>query len=213
MSTAIVLETDRLRLRQWDKHYGELLKEHCNTPTVLQHLEGRSLSSAEHDALIDWLISQQEDYGISFWVLEARTNDEFLGFCGLVKVDEMDSTVLGATEIGWRLRADRHGGHFASEAAKACMHLAFDQNGDDDGYWNVCDGLRVVSRTSPDNEPSWRLMQRLGMKYDPRLDYMSHGKRQIVHVMTYDDWQTQKNIVSDTRLPAWRSRPPSWWKS
>lgn len=179
---------------------------------MLRYLEGRKLTPPEHKELVAWLKGQQKDYGISFWVLEDKRNDEFLGFCGLVKVDEMDSTVLGATEIGWRLRADRQGRHFASEAAKACMHLAFDKNGDDDGYWNVCDGLRVVSRTTAENEPSWRLMQHLGMKYDPRLDYVSHGRRQIVHVMTFEDWQSHKKIIPDTRLPAWRSKPPSWWR-
>jgi ribosomal-protein-alanine N-acetyltransferase len=196
------MQTERLRLREWDAHYARLLDQHCNNSEVLKHLEGRCLTPAEHRDLVKWLKSQQRDYGITVWAVELKDNDDFLGFCGLVKADEPDSIVLGATEIGWRFRADQHRQGFATEAAAACMHYAFEVNGNDSGFRNVCEGLRVVSRTTRANEPSWRLMRKLGMKYDPRLDYTpaKGGDPLIVHVMTYADWDLVKRRVRDTRI-------------
>jgi len=202
MESKIEFETQRLRVRHWNRRYAELLESHCNTPEVLHHLDGRKLTGDEHEDLTKWLASQQDDSGITFWVVETKDKDEFLGFCGLVKVDEPDSPVLGATEIGWRFRTDRQGNGYALEAATACMHYAFDENGTGDGFANVCEGLRVVSRTTVANERSWRLMLKLGMKHEPRLDYLPAGATfpQITHVMTYTDWKARKRSLPDTRL-------------
>lgn len=57
---------------------------------------GRSLRRRGHDELIDWLIWQDETFGATFWAMETREDGRFLGFCGLVTVDEDDSTG------GWR---------------------------------------------------------------------------------------------------------------
>lgn len=195
----IILKTERLKLRTWTDHYGDLLHTHCNTQAVMEHLGGVQ-SPAKHREMVRWLIEdQQKPFGTTFWVVE-RQNDgghlsgEFLGFCGLVKVDEADSTVLGATEIGWRLRQDAQGKGYAKEAATACLHYAFRE----------LDGLRVVSRTVDKNEPSWGLMERLGMRRDRRLNYVPEegGDPFIVYVATYEDWKKIKKAHPDTAASA-----------
>lgn len=182
----VIIETERLRLRTWNAHYGKLLGHHCNTDEVMGHLGGKQ-SPSQHEEMVNWLIEQQDDYGITFLAMERKGDDEFLGFCGLIRVDEADSTVLGATEIGWRLRSDAQRKGYAKEAAQACLRYAFTET----------DGLRVVSRTVAANVPSWGLMQKLGMHHDPRLDYLSgDGTAFIVYVATYDDWS--KGIIAKT---------------
>lgn len=177
----IVLETERLVLRTWDEHYGRLLDKHCNTDAVMEHLGGKKLPD-DHKELVDWLISQQSDYGFTYWVVETKDTQEFLGFCGLVRVDEPDSTVLGAVEIGYRFRSDVPRKGYATEAAQACLDRAFEDR-------EEMDGLRVVSRTVEANTRSWKLMERIGMKRDPRLDYVAAGEEAkfIVFVRTYKD--------------------------
>jgi RimJ/RimL family protein N-acetyltransferase len=181
----IILDTNRLLLREWNAERGELLDRYCNTDEVLKHLGFRK-PQKEHRKLVRWLTKDQQDwFGITFWALERRDDGaefsgEFLGFCGLVRADEPESTVLGCIEIGWRLRADAHRRGFAMEAATACLNYAFDE----------LRALRVVSRTTVENEASWRLMKKLKMRHDPRLDYVSSdGEAMIVHVLTYEDWK------------------------
>src|SRR5207253_2225049 len=69
---------------------------------------------------------------------------------------------FGEVEIGWRLRADAWGCGYATEAAAACLE------------WAVVNPVvnRVVSRTAAGNEPSRRLMKRLGMRRQPQRDYV-----------------------------------------
>ena len=191
MRSRVVLETERLRLRTWTERYGDLLNTHCNTEEVMKHIGGKQ-TAAQHRKMVDWLIEQQCDYGTTFWAVERKDDDEFLGFCGLVQVDEPDSTVLGCTEIGWRFRTDQQRQGFATEAATACMHYAFSET----------DGLRVVSRTIRKNEPSWRLMERLGMRHDSRLDYTSSEGDDpfIVYVATYEDWKRIKKTIPNTAI-------------
>lgn len=191
MRSRVVLETKRLRLRTWTEKYGDLLNIHCNTDGVMEHL-GRKQSPAEHRKMVRWLIQQQNDYQTTFWVIERKEDDEFLGFCGFILVDEPDSTVLGATEIGWRLREDVRGKGYAKEAAVACLHRAFRDE----------EELRVVSRTIRKNKPSWGLMEWLGMRHDPRLDYTSSegGDPFIVYVATYEDWKQIKKDHRDTAI-------------
>lgn len=193
MSSNVVMETPRLRLRTWNEHYGSLLNDHCNNDEVMRHLGGRKQSPEEHHEMVEWLIQQQTDYEITFWVMERKEDDEFLGFCGLVLVDEPDSTVLGATELGYRLRPDQQGKGYAKEAAIACLHYAFHDLG----------ALRVVSRTVVENKSSWGLMKKLGMRHDPRLDYAATGETDpiIVHVADYaNDWKRIKSKHADNRL-------------
>lgn len=178
MVSTIIIETERLRLRTWNAHYGKLLNQHCNTDEVMSYLGGKQ-SPSDHDEMVNWLIEQQNDYGFTFWAMESNEDDRFLGFCGLIRVDEADSTVLGAIEIGWRLRSDSQGKGYAKEAAQACLRYAFTET----------EGLRIVSRTLVANVASWGLMKKLGMHHDPRLDYTSDdGTPFIVYVTTYEDW-------------------------
>jgi len=183
MLSEVVIETKRLRLRTWNEAYGDLLNTHCNTNEVMKHLGGKQ-SPEKHAEMVEWLIEQQRDYEITFWLMERKQDKEFLGFCGLIKVDDPDSTVLGATEIGWRLRSDMHGKGYAKEAAAACLSYAFEKT----------DGLRVVSRTVKANVESWGLMQSLGMRHDHRLDYTAREETEpfIVYVATYKDWERIK---------------------
>ena len=185
------METGRLRLRTWTPELGSLLDKHCNTAAVMAHLGGPT-DRATHLELVDWLIHQQAKHGTTFWAMERKRDGEFLGFCGLVIVDEDDSTVLGATEIGWRLRADEQGKSYAKEAAIACLYHAFE----------VQHVQRVVSRTVLANAPSWGLMRALGMRPDPRLDYLpkdNPSEALIVHVATHKDWRRIRNQHPDPR--------------
>ena len=63
--------------------------------------------------------------------------------------------------MGWRLREDAWGRGYAKEAATATLDHAFGSLAAD----------RVVAITFNQNEASWGLMKRLGMKRREDLDY------------------------------------------
>lgn len=123
--------------------------------------------------------------------MEKDEDKEFLGFCGLVKVDEEDSTVLDSVELGYRLRKDAWDQGYAKEATIASLYYAFDE----------LRAHRVVSRTTIENWQSWGLMKRLGFSHDTRLDYNSaDGEALIVHVMTKAMWDKAKKELPNTAI-------------
>lgn len=63
-------------------------------------------------------------------------------------------------ELGYYLASDTWGRGYATEAARAALGFAFGTL----GVW------RVEAETTPDNEPSKRVMRRLGFRYEARLE-------------------------------------------
>ncbi len=155
------IETGRLRLRDWRIEDCEPFHSYLNTAPVMLWLGGVKAREA-HDAIVrDRFMLWQRQRGFTFWVVERKEDDAFLGFCGLKIADDAGSPVEGEMEVGWRFREDVWGKGFAKEAAIASLDFAFQDLGVE----------RVVALTVATNAPSWRLMERLGMTRRPELDY------------------------------------------
>lgn len=155
-----MIETERLHLRNWREGDAALFHHHCNTPAVMRWLGGVK-SREEMDEVAARLARWQEERGFTFWVVERKEDGGFLGFCGLKIADDPHGTIAGTLEVGWRLREDAWGRGYAKEAAAATLDHAF----------GPLAAERVVAITFNQNEASWGLMKRLGMRRREDLDY------------------------------------------
>jgi RimJ/RimL family protein N-acetyltransferase len=70
------------------------------------------------------------------------------------QADVAEQAVGVQAELGWCLAPDHQGRGYASEAVAALLHICFESLG----------LRRVVANCFADNEASWRLMERLGMR-------------------------------------------------
>jgi RimJ/RimL family protein N-acetyltransferase len=84
--------------------------------------------------------------------IERRADHLVIGLLTLVRRDQ-------AGAIGWALGVDFRQRGYAAEAAAAMLDYGFASLG-------LC---RVEAETSVHNEPSWRLMEHLGMRREGRL--------------------------------------------
>ena len=155
-----MIGTGRLILREWRDEDRDAFLAMCNSPAVMEHLGGPA-TAAEVDAGIARVRACQAENGYCFWAMERRSDGAFLGFCGLKVADDPGTPVHREVEIGWRLRADAWGRGYAREAAAAAL----------DWGWANLDVGRIVAITVPGNGRSWRLMERLGMRRRPDLDF------------------------------------------
>lgn len=154
-----IAETERLILRNWrDGDRADYIAT-CNSEAVTTHLNGPA-SLEDIDAALARIAASQSEHGFSFWAVERKVDGAFLGYCGLRICDDL-KPFRGDVEIGWRLREDAWGQGYALEAAQAAFNWA---------WANLAAG-RIVSFTIPANEPSWRLMERLGMSRRQDLDF------------------------------------------
>ena len=181
MTDAPVIETERLRLRNWREGDGALLHAHCNTPAVMRWLGG--VKAPEFmSATAERLASLQAQRGHTFWVVERKEDGAFLGFCGIKIANYAGSPVEGEFESGWRIREDAWGQGYAKEAAIASLDFAF----------GLLGAERVVALTVEGNSPSWGLMERLGMTRRPDLDYVGAEWAEgmvIVYMIGRDEWR------------------------
>jgi RimJ/RimL family protein N-acetyltransferase len=155
-----VAETERLRLREWDDEDEVRFYEVMNRPEVMKHLGGLQLPEEWRVAYMRVRACQAE-FGHAFRIVEARATGDILGFCGIKRVNSPGSNMTGQHEIGWRLRPEAWGKGIAKEAAIASLDLAFGR----------FEAPHVIALTVAQNEASWGLMHRLGMKRRKDLDF------------------------------------------
>ena len=177
---SVALTTERLRLRSWRDDDVDAFAAGCNTPAVTRHLGGLQ-TRAEIEAGVARIRQCEADHGHCFWAMERLSDAAMLGFCGLKRCDAtgMAAEMVGAMEIGWRLREDAWGQGYAREAATATLAAAFDR----------FDADRVYAMTMAGNDASWGLMRRLGMAARPELDFdmAVHGPH-VVYCLERSRW-------------------------
>ncbi|MEW5742140.1 MAG: GNAT family N-acetyltransferase [Myxococcota bacterium] len=153
------LETQRLRLRAWrDEDLAPFAR--LNADPVVSRFLPAKLTRAESDALAGRIRFFMAAEGWGLWATELKDTREFIGFIGLSRPN-FDAPFTPCVEIGWRLASPYHGRGLASEGARAVASFAFDNLGLSE----------LVAFTAPDNLPSRRVMEKLGMTRDPREDF------------------------------------------
>lgn len=153
------LETERLILREWQDADILPLLAICRDVRVMEFL-GPVQEEDEIRAAIDRQRAFQAQLGHCYWAIERKDDSELLGFCGLQPEPE-GTPIAGLPDIGWRLGYAHWGDGYAREAAQASLDWGF-ANLANEEIWAV---------TVLANVRSWGLMERLGMRRHPELDF------------------------------------------
>lgn len=167
------LETPRLRLRQWQAADAEPFAALNADPEVMRYFPAL-LSRAESDALLERCQQMIQDLGHGLWALERREDQAFLGFVGLKPApDSLDFAPV--LEVGWRLSRHAWGKGYATEAAQAALRFGFE----------TLNQHEVVSFTAVNNQRSWAVMERLGMKRSGTFEHpaLPEGHALRTHVL------------------------------
>lgn len=181
-------ETDRLVLRDWHSEADwEAFFAGTNTPAVMRWLGGVMDESAMA-AQRTRVETCAADNGFCFWLVERKEDGAVLGFCGIKRVNAEGAHNPGDFEIGWRFASFAQGQGYAREAAERALRAAFEDY----------DAPHVVAITVIQNEPSWRLMEKLGMEHRPDLDFtdprqIPELQSEIVYAITQDQWKATQS--------------------
>jgi ribosomal-protein-alanine N-acetyltransferase len=188
VTSADELRTPRLLLRRWrlaDRApYASLNAD----PEVMRFFPS-TLTRERSDAHVDRIEAHFALHGFGLWAVEVPGEVAFIGFVGL-DVPAFDAHFTPAVEIGWRLAKAHWGEGYATEAARAVLDDAFTR----------LEIAAVVSMTAVPNEPSQRVMQRLGMHRDPADDFdhpnvpAGHWlRRHVLYRLTADEWRQYRS--------------------
>jgi RimJ/RimL family protein N-acetyltransferase len=152
-----VIRTDRLLLRRWRPEDRAPFAKMNADPAVREHYPGL-MSREQSDAFVDRIEAHWTDHGWGLWAVEVPGVAPFIGYVGLWPGEDVAS---GTVEVGWRLARDHWGHGYATEAAREAIRFGFEELGLDE----------IVSFTVPQNERSWRVMERIGLRRDPARDF------------------------------------------
>jgi RimJ/RimL family protein N-acetyltransferase len=154
-----MIQTPRLILRPWRPSDLPPFAEQNADPFVMRFLAG-VLTREQSDGYVAQAEKHLAEHGFGKWAVEAPGVAPFVGAVGLSWV-RFTASFTPAVEVAWRLHRRYWGQGYATEAARAAIK---------DGFARV--GLReIVALTALGNQPSMRVMQRLGMTRTIEFDH------------------------------------------
>jgi RimJ/RimL family protein N-acetyltransferase len=147
------LETARLALTELADSDAEFIRGLLNEPSFLRYIGDRGVRTVE-DArryIRDGPVAMYAKYGFGLLRVGLRTDATPIGICGVLKRD-----ALQEPDLGFSLLPAYWSQGYAREAAAAVMQDARGRLGLG----------RILAITSPDNEPSIRLLGKLGFRFE-----------------------------------------------
>lgn len=184
-----MLTTARLRLRAWrDEDLAPFAALNAD-PRVMEHFP-QALDRAESDAMAGRVRQRIEENGYGLWAVEVPGVSPFIGYVGLT-TPRFEAHFTPCTELGWRLAFEHWGQGYATEAAQAALAFAFEKLGLD----------QVVAFTTHANRRSRRVMESLGMTYDPADDFDRPGlpadsphRAHVLYRSLREDWRRDRSL-------------------
>ena len=151
------IETSRLRLRMFTPGDLDALSHITGDAEVMKYLGTSGARTREKTKnTIDAILRHWDQHSFGIWALDHKADRRLIGWCGLQTLEKTTEV-----EVAYLLaRAYWHQG-LATEAARASIDYGFNQLKLD----------RVVAIARPENVGSYRVMEKLGMKYERDAHY------------------------------------------
>jgi RimJ/RimL family protein N-acetyltransferase len=145
-----VIETDRLRLREWSESDFDPFAAFCADAELARFVGG---ACARDDAWrrLAAIVGHWTLRGYGYWALEEKASGKLVGWCGLWCPEGWPEP-----EVGWSLLKAAHGKGYATEAARRSREHAYRSLG-----WTT-----LISFIHPQNRASVRVAERLGARLE-----------------------------------------------
>ena len=117
----MVIETERLLLREYRPNDFDALFEILSDPETMRHYPA-PFDAEKTKRWITWNLENYEKYGFGLWAVELKETGEFIGDCGLT-LQDIDGEML--PEIGYHIHKKYWRRGFAKEAARAVRDWVF----------------------------------------------------------------------------------------
>jgi RimJ/RimL family protein N-acetyltransferase len=158
-STLIVLETERMILRQMDMDDVENLQRIFSDPEAMRYYP-KTKSLEETEEWISWNVASYRLWGFGLWIAMLKDSQAFAGQCGLVMQRVND---LPEVEVGYLFVRKYWNRGLATEAAKACRDYGI----------NKLEYERLISLIDPRNAASIRVAEKIGMAFEKEVVHLN----------------------------------------
>lgn len=167
-----MLETERLLMRKFTPEDLGTLIEQRSDPEVNKYLGGTILQNPEKLATrLKFYIDCYDKYGFGTCAVIWKETGEIIGSSG---IQPLDSTA--EIEVGYSLIKKFWRKGIGCEAAKAWLDFGFNQK-------NL---QRIVAVAYPENTGSWRIMEKLGMRYQKNEEF--YGSQCVFYAISKEEF-------------------------
>ena len=142
----MLLDTERLQLRTFKKDDWRDLREYVTLPEVTKYDYEYPSSDEGLQGVVDYFVETP-----GYWAVCLKTAGKLIGH---VTCTRKQPEVLRTWELGYIFNPLFYGHGYATEACRRVLQHAFSELG----------AHRVEAACDPRNAPSWRLLERLGMR-------------------------------------------------
>ncbi len=168
----IILETARLRLREFNLNDAAFIIELLNSPGWLANIGDRNVHNEEQAMayLQNGAMKSYAENGFGLSLVELKEGNVPIGMCGLIRRDFLDHP-----DIGFALLPGYDGKGYAFEIAKA----TFDHGREKLGLAAIC------AIVLPENTRSVKLLEKLGMKMEKTIVYPGTNEELSLYVSPF----------------------------
>lgn len=160
----MILQTNRLYLREITSDDAEQAYLLNLDPEVIKYTGDDHFASIEDAREFLSNYDHYKNYGFGRWGVIQKSNDEFLGWCGLKYNEDIKEY-----DIGFRFFKRNWNKGFATESALACLELGF----------NKFNMPQIIGRAAKENHASIKVLQKIGLTY--WKDDCCHGEDVVVY--------------------------------
>lgn len=164
-----ILETDRLVLRQMSLDDSEFMLELLNDPSWIRFIGDRCARTVEDagDYIVNKIMPMYERVGFGLLLTELKSDCNPIGICGLIKRESLENV-----DIGFAFLPKFRANGYAFESAAAVMTFGR----------SVLKLNRIVAITSPENDRSAKLLEKLGFKFERMIALYDDGSENMLFV-------------------------------
>lgn len=176
----MMIETQSCRMRSFvPEDLDDYFTQVYGDAEVMRYISGGQARNRErtNDVLM-FAMRHEKTYGYSLWALLNRADDTFIGHCGLVHPGDSPDIEL-VCALGRSYQAQGIG----PEAAIAALRYGFETAQLD----------RIIGLAYPDNKPSQKGMEKIGMQYVGLTDRYYNINLVQYHIERAD-WQPSPNF-------------------
>ena len=147
-----ILETERLKVRWFNSNDTEFIIELLNSSDWIKFIGDRNVKTEDQARkyLESGPLKSYADNGFGLSLVELKDEAIPIGMCGILKREHLDNA-----DIGFAFLPEFIGKGLAFEAAKATIIYA----------GNTLQLPEILAITLPDNKPSIKLLEKIGMKF------------------------------------------------
>ena len=151
-----ILETERLRLREFTLNDAAFIIELLNSPGWLQFIGDRNVKTEEQARtyLENGPLNSYKVNGYGLWLVERITDEKPIGMCGIINREYLDNP-----DIGFAFLPGYHGKGYAYEVVSATMDYA-------NQHLQIS---KIEAITIAENERSIRLLEKIGLRFSKTI--------------------------------------------